>query len=664
MKRISAAKAFGSSQADASISQQDASSDFDASDDLSLDGLGEETVESSAKAKKAEKTSFAKHAPPPTPQPDSSDGKSSLFGLQFGHARARMIDDGPSSWNDFAEQQKKERSRTRLIEEQSPLGSLVTSEELQLEKEPIKVRETGFWWWRRIVVPPNAYVVHTRMGRDTPVTTGLGKSFRYNPNTDAYLVVPAAMQTIGIVARCITKEKQGINILAYLQWQMHDFSIAYQKLDFSDSRDPLGIVNAQLSEQAEAAIKDKIATMSVEEVLTDKAPIIEELTKRLEAVTEGRNHEAGGAHEGLGIKIVTVQIREAFVSSKRLWQDLQAPFRHQQEKAARISQLTMQNELHKKELENRQLKETREAETNVVIERVRETKQTEALNLNLAEESIRFTKKQEVEQQKIQLEEQTTLTRQASMLKIQVKEQEATQQKIQLEQKTALTEQASEQQLQAEQARLDYESQLEQLQRVHTKTLEQAKLDNEANSNQKTLQTEQALHIVTEENRLNTAKMEAEQLRLEQNAKLKKQSAELKLLVQEQENLLEAKMQEACIARQQQSHLADLELEEASNQVKMALREKEMGLARLEQEARNLTNGSDLLRRLIDKSADIAAEMPEIQELKVLQTGGGNGDITFDAFSAFVAKMLAVAESLGISLNEPKTVSQTKKKRH
>jgi hypothetical protein len=70
---------------------------------------------------------------------------------------------------------------------------LKTSEELQLEKEPIRVRETGFWIWRHIIVPPNAYVVHTRLGRKEPVTLGLGVSFRYNPYTDAYLVVPAAM---------------------------------------------------------------------------------------------------------------------------------------------------------------------------------------------------------------------------------------------------------------------------------------------------------------------------------------------------------------------------------------------------------------------------------------------------------------------------------------
>jgi len=89
-----------------------------------------------------------------------------------------------------------------------------------------------------VIVPPNAYVVHTRIGRQAPVTLGLGLSFPYDPHKDSYLVVPAAMQTIGVAAYCISKEKQGINVLAYVQWQINDFGIAYRKLDFSDSRDP------------------------------------------------------------------------------------------------------------------------------------------------------------------------------------------------------------------------------------------------------------------------------------------------------------------------------------------------------------------------------------------------------------------------------------------
>ncbi len=638
-KRISAAEAFNiqsddSNQTEVMANLDELSLDFD-DDDFEEDALGIENQANKSSTPKAKKL--------PTPSLSSSQmqqQQSNQLSLDNGidrkanasHSRARNI---PPA------------APTPSPSNQMPQSSLVTSEELQLEKEPIKVRETGFWRWKRVIVPPNAYVIHTRLGRDAPVTVGLGKSFRYNPNTDAYLVVPAAMQTIGIVARCITKEKQGLNILAYLQWQISDFSIAYKRLDVSDSRDPLGIVNAQLSEQAEAAIKDKIATMSVEEVLTDKAPVIEELTKRLEAVTAERSHEAvAAAEEGLGIKIVTVQIREAFVSSQKLWQDLQAPFRYQQEQAARISRLTMQNELHKKELESHRFKETREAETNTAIEQVKQSKQTEGFKLKLAEEAIRFNKEQETLQQKIQREEKTTLAQQASKSRLQTQAQETAQQNIQQEEETALARQISEQRVQAQQARLDHETQLVTLQQELANELEQTKLENEARNNKESLQTEQALHAFAEESRFNEAKMLVEKQRMEQEAILKKQAAGLKLLIQEQDNLIEAKALEARLARQRKEQLAQLELEEAKNRVNLARQEKEIELQGKTQEVHNLVNESDLLRRLIDNSADIAAQMPDIQELKVLQTGSGD----FDAFSAFLAKILAVAENLGVPL--------------
>ncbi|MEK8020252.1 MAG: hypothetical protein VSS75_025550 [Candidatus Parabeggiatoa sp.] len=614
MKRISAAHAFNK-QAEAHHTQQDTDND----DYVDIPAVlrrhaDDNQADEKQSAKKARKPSTA----------------------QAGSSSSQKL--GPSS--------------------QLPQANLVTSEELQLQKEPIKVHETGFWHWKRIIVPPNVYVVHTRIGRDEPVTLGLGKSFRYNPYKDAYLVVPAAMQTIGIVARSITKEKQGLNVLAYLQWQISDFSIAYKKLDFSDSRDPLGIVNAQLGEQADAAIKDKIATMSVEEVLTDKAPIIEELTTRLKTVTEGRSHEDGlTQHEGLGIKIVTVQIREALVSSEKLWQDLQAPFRHQQEQTARFSLLTMQNEVHHKELESHRLKEISEAETNAAIEEVKQNKQTEAFEFKIAQESIRFTKEQESVQEKIQLEEQTTLTMHASKLRLQVQEQEMAQKTLQLEEETALAKQTSEQRLKTQEARLAHDTQLGALQQEQAKALEQARLDNEGDKQQKTWQTEEALHALDEENRLNEANMLAEQQRLEQEKEIKQQAAALQLLIQDQDDLLEAKILEARIVRERQARLAKLELKEANNRIKHAQLEKEMVLLREQQEIRNLINESDLLRRLIDNAADIADKLPDIQELKVLQTGG---EMTFDMLSTFLAKILAVAEHLGVPLKPIHNVPQKK----
>src|SRR5687768_14690462 len=52
----------------------------------------------------------------------------------------------------------------------------------------VDVRVTGWFRWKTVLVPPNAFVVHTRRGRAEPLHVGLGTSFRYNPATDSFLV--------------------------------------------------------------------------------------------------------------------------------------------------------------------------------------------------------------------------------------------------------------------------------------------------------------------------------------------------------------------------------------------------------------------------------------------------------------------------------------------
>ncbi len=202
------------------------------------------------------------------------------------------------------------------------------------EVPAVDVRITGFGPWRSVLVPPNAYVVHTRRGAPEPLHIGLGISFRYRPYSDTFLVVPAAMQTIVINASCICRERQGLLVQGYVQWVIDDFARAYKRLDFSDPVEPMKVVNVQLREQAEATIKDTVATMSIDDVLADKQPIIEELTRRLRTVAEG-----GEGGDGLGLRIVTVQIKEAVVSSARLWNDLQGPFRAERRKLARLAEL-------------------------------------------------------------------------------------------------------------------------------------------------------------------------------------------------------------------------------------------------------------------------------------------------------------------------------------
>jgi hypothetical protein len=266
----------------------------------------------------------------------------------------------------------------------------------QAVEQAIDYRITGFWRWKTVVVPPNVYVVHTRRGQPEPLHLGLGVSFRYNPATDAFLVIPAAVQTLLINARCISVERQGVLVQGYVQWVVDDLRTAYRKLDFSDPTDPMRIVNVQLREQAEAAIKDKVATMPIDAILSDKQPIIEELTHRLRTVAESSGEGAGST--GLGLKIVTVQIKEAVVSSGGLWENLQKPFRAEREKLARMAEMQTQQEITRQELLIRQARETAELETRRRLDQLRAEQERESYDRAQTEKARRHQMEQEAEQ--------------------------------------------------------------------------------------------------------------------------------------------------------------------------------------------------------------------------------------------------------------------------
>jgi hypothetical protein len=279
--------------------------------------------------------------------------------------------------------------------------------ESQPATSAVDVRVTGFWRWRTVIVPPNAFVVHTRRGRPDPLHLGLGVSFRFNPATDSYLVVPGAMQTILINAYCICSELQGVVVQAYVQWIIQDFATAYRRLDFGDPEDPMRLVNLQLKEQAEAAIKDKVATMGVHEVLSDKQPIVEELTARLRAVAEGEGEHA--TDRGLGLRIVTVQIKEAIVSSSRLWENLQKPFRSEQGRIARLAELAAEEAVTARELSVASTQETQRLESDRELSDLRARNDALTFDREAVERVRRAEREQEDSRRLAELADETAM---------------------------------------------------------------------------------------------------------------------------------------------------------------------------------------------------------------------------------------------------------------
>lgn len=227
----------------------------------------------------------------------------------------------------------------------------------------------------------------------------------YNPATDSFLVVPGATQTILINAYCICQELQGVLVQGYVQWIIQDFRTAYRKLDFSDADDPMRLVNLQLKEQAEAAIKDKVSTMAVRDVLSDKQPIIEELTARLRAVAEGEDN----SDQGLGLRIVTVQIKEAVVSSSRLWENLQKPYRSEQARIARLAELQTEEAISEREMAAARLAESRRIENERELAELRARNDARRFDTETAEKLRRTRQEHDNRRDLAELEKETAL---------------------------------------------------------------------------------------------------------------------------------------------------------------------------------------------------------------------------------------------------------------
>lgn len=161
---------------------------------------------------------------------------------------------------------------------------------------------------------------------------------------------------------------------------------------------------------------------------------------------------------------------------------------------------------------------------------------------------------------------------------------------------------------------------------------------------QKELQVEQALKELTEETRLADSRLEAERKRIKRETQLNQEASELAIANHAQEAQLLLRQLQATVANTRIEQMSRLELEEATAQVRQKLGEREIELARLRQEVENMIDQNGLATRMIAKLPELAAQMPDVHELKVLQTGSGD----YDSLSLFLGRVKAIAESIGV----------------
>lgn len=161
---------------------------------------------------------------------------------------------------------------------------------------------------------PAEFALHRRFGKTR--RSGRGVSFFKLPFIDRYYLIPAAAQSVSFAADQITAENQGVEVAGFAVWKVGDPEKASARFDFTDRDTALDVIDGNIKNVVESAIRHQVANMTMEEVLRKRGTIILRLKEELAYIAEQ-----------WGLIIETVEIKNVQILSKQLFTQMQARFR-------------------------------------------------------------------------------------------------------------------------------------------------------------------------------------------------------------------------------------------------------------------------------------------------------------------------------------------------
>lgn len=249
---------------------------------------------------------------------------------------------------------------------------------------------------RYVTVLPSEYVIHT--GRDGKVLhKGLGQSFFCGP-FDAYMIFPSTIQRVQFEASQITQENQGIRVQGFVVWKIADPELAYKSLDLGEKEKPLATTNTHLKEIAESVVRHSVSNMTIEETLRKRETMIAGLKEQLVAVVDG-----------WGISVETIEIRDVYIESETLFENMQAPYRQQVRLDAETVALGTDEKIANEKLRSEESVARQRADTQTRTEILKSEKALEAQRKKVDHETQAHASEQEARQQRMGKEHQVEI---------------------------------------------------------------------------------------------------------------------------------------------------------------------------------------------------------------------------------------------------------------
>ncbi len=258
---------------------------------------------------------------------------------------------------------------------------------------------------RYVTVSPSEYVIHTGRGGKV-LHKGLGQSFFCGP-FDTYMVFPSTIQRVQFEASQITRENQGIRVQGFVVWKIADPELAYKSLDLSQSQTPLAVTNDHLKEIAESVVRHSVSNMTIEETLRKRETMIAGLKEQLVQVVQD-----------WGISVETIEIRDVYIESETLFENMQAPHRQKVRLEAETVTLETDEQIANEKLGSEESIARQRAETQTRTEIFESEKAQEAQRKKVEHETQSHFAAQDAQQQRVEKEHQVEIARLRSSLDV------------------------------------------------------------------------------------------------------------------------------------------------------------------------------------------------------------------------------------------------------
>lgn len=515
------------------------------------------------------------------------------------------------------------------------------------EEDPEKLKK-----WGTVTARPSEYLIHMRRGVVLQGSSGQGASCFKWP-WDAVAIVPTTVQRLQFVADQVTSEKVGVQVTGLAVYRISDPIIAYRMLNFSFPERASEKLEHLLVEMFVGAARRLVANLSVEECLTRrKEGIAEELMREIAPVVSGKGSLNDSTDKGWGVVLDTIEIQDVRVLSPTVFNNMQAPYRQEQERRAREAELAREEAIKQHETENERVIALQKlASQNEVRQKVAVAEEQSKL-AELAAQARVIQAKTEAERnaqaQRVQLELEKIATENEVRAKKQAAEEQAKHIELQTAARLAELKAAQERKLQEQRA----QAELEKLH--HEQQVAEERQGAEERMRLAELQLQQRLMAAQLEHERATmhARMQAEveKAQLEAQALSAKHEAELALIAQQAEV---EKMRSALAAARRSTVEEEVRIAELEAQRARFAQEQELERQKALREIENTVSPEAIQLAVAQQLPQVAAGFAQkMGNVNVTAIDGAN---PFGFVAAAVEGVMGLAKNAGLKLPEVKS---------